>query len=105
MKEILSLLAVPVSGLITYILGHIVGRAKTAAEVKKIELDNLSEVVLFYKKTFSDLREELQTVSEKCKELSEEIEKLREENLSLKKNISTLNNQLLKYQKLLNEKN
>jgi peptidoglycan hydrolase CwlO-like protein len=99
LRDILSILAVPVSALITYILGHMAGRKKTEAEVDKIELDNMQEIVAFYKRTFDDLKLELGNVSEKCKNLSAEIEKLRFENVTLKRDIHNLNEQLKKYQK------
>ena len=85
MIEVLKLLAIPVSGLVTYFTGHWIGRKKTKAEVDKMEIDNLGAVVDFYKRTFNDLKSELEKLSERCKELTHEIEILRLENVSLKK--------------------
>lgn len=99
MRDILSLLAVPLVGLITYILGKIDGRKMVRLQNDKLELDNLNSIVEFYKNTFEDLKKELKHVSDKCGALSKEINILRQENVSLKKEIHDLNEKLKVFQK------
>lgn len=96
--ELMKYLALPISGLVTYIIGHYIGRKKTTAEIDKLELDNLSAVVLFYKNTFLDLKAELENLSLRCKDLTEEIETLRGENRDLKKSLGNITLQLKKYE-------
>lgn len=98
MKELLSVISVPVFALLSYLLGHVFGRKKTIAELEKVKLDNAQQIVAFYKETFNDLEKQLKNVVEKCRALSEEIELLRKENGVLKSNIRQLNQQLLKNQ-------
>lgn len=98
MIEILKLLAIPASGLITYIMGHWIGRRKTKTEIDKLEIDALGAVVLFYKNTFLDLKAELEALGVRCKDLTVEIEILRSENKDLKKTLLNLNFQLKKYE-------
>ena len=87
--DILGAIAVPVSGIITYILGHMAGIRKEHAKTDSIELHNYQKVVDFYKSTFEDLREEIEI-------LHKEILKLTEENITLKHEINKLNEILKK---------
>lgn len=96
--ELMKYLALPISGLVTYFMGHYIGRKKTTAEIDKLELDNLSAVVLFYKNTFLDLKAELEILSSRCKDLTEEIETLREENKDLKVSLGAITQQLKRYE-------
>ena len=89
MKEFLEIAIVPISGLITYVLGHIAGRKKERAQTDTVELANLKEVVGFYKATFDDLKSQINTLTERLKEI--EVE-----NIKLKNNLHELNRQLKK---------
>lgn len=87
MREILSIIAVPLSGIITYVLGHMAGRKKTKAEIDKMELDTYKGIVQFYKDTYDDLEKEIT-------KLRVEIQEVRTENLELKNYIHEMNRQL-----------
>ena len=97
MPPILSTLAVPIFGFLAFLIGKINGRKKTEAELEKIRIENLESVVNFYKQTFTELKDQLVVVSNRCKELSSEIEILREENISLKNEIHLLHERLNKH--------
>lgn len=84
MADIFSAIAVPLSGVITYVLGHIAGAKKEAARVDFLKLNNYQKVVDFYKNTFDDLQNEINL-------LHKEILKLSEENKMLKEEINKLN--------------
>lgn len=87
MREILSIIAIPLSGIITYVLGLLAGKRKERASQAALELNNYQQVVDFYKNTFEDLNKEI-------KQLHTEIAQLREENKSLRAEVHALNEKL-----------
>ena len=67
---------------------------KNEEETREIRITNLSNTIDIYEKVFMELKEQLQTVSDKCTELANEITELRKENVSLKEEVHQLREQL-----------
>lgn len=89
------------SGTITFILGHMAGRKKRAAdtdniyaETESLRIATLKSAIDIYKQVYRDLDEQLKLVLQKCSTLSGEIDVLRSENVALKKEIHQLTEQL-----------
>ncbi len=87
MKDILYSIAVPLSGIITYMLGYLARRRKEVAKLKALELENYQKVVDFYKDTFEDLNRQIKT-------LHSDINKSADENKALRMEIKVLNERL-----------
>lgn len=87
MREILSIIAVPLSGVITYVLGYLARKRKENAKSEALELENYQKVVDFYKNTFIDLRKEIS-------DLRKDLVKSHEDNMKLKNEVERLNKKL-----------
>lgn len=94
MREIFSLLAVPISGTITYILGYLSHKRTLNAKLKAIELENYQKVVDFYKGTFDDLKQEIQQLHKELLQAKEERDKLTKELSHAREEVSKLNERL-----------
>lgn len=81
-------------GVITYALGWISGKKKNEAEVEGKRLENLETAIEIYEKVHSELKVQLENLSQKCSQLSKQITQLQSENESLKKEIHSLNKKL-----------
>ena len=94
MKDILA--ALVSGGIITYVLGWMAGRKKNKADLEGIRLKNLESAIEIYERVHEELKEQLETLSNKCSKLSLQIEQLQTENESLKREIHILNKKLKK---------
>jgi peptidoglycan hydrolase CwlO-like protein len=90
-----SLIAALLSGsLLTYILGWLSGRKKNEAELEGQRLENLESAIQIYERVHTELKVQLENLSQKCSKLSQQITQLQTENESLKKEIHNLNKKL-----------
>lgn len=92
MKDLL--IALFSSGIISYVLGWLSGKKKSRADLEGKRLENLETSIEIYERVHEELKEQLQTLGQRCKVLSDEISVLRLENISLKKEIHDLNERL-----------
>src|SRR6185312_14888111 len=77
-------------GVITYALGWLSGRKKNEAELEGKRLENLESTIEIYERVHTELKSQLENLSQKCTQLSKQISQLQGENESLKKEIHSL---------------
>jgi peptidoglycan hydrolase CwlO-like protein len=81
-------------GVMTFLLGWLSGRKKSEAELEGKRLENLESTIEIYERVHTELKSQLENLSQKCSKLSAQISQLQTENESLKKEIHSLNKKL-----------
>ena len=77
-----------VIGLISTMVGYIVGNRKTKAEANRLEIDNVKEVISVYTGAINDLKAEVKELKAQLEKYQTHIEKLERELYSFRSDMN-----------------
>jgi len=84
-----------VIGLISTIVGYIVGNRKTKAEANRLEIENVKEVISVYTNAINDLKAEVKELKTQLEKYQTHIEKLEKELYSFRSDMNPSKRQAL----------